>query len=108
VKGGYSLARESEHISVANIIEAIEGPIAITDCLDQSHRDCLIEHSCPCKTNWERINDAVRSALDTIPLGQMTSGCRFTFPENPSSGKAGSDGSGNGEAKDNEDTHELA
>jgi len=94
VKGGYSLAREASTISVANIIEAIEGPIALTDCLDQANRDCLIQESCTCKSNWQRINDAVRAALETIPLEQMSSGCRFTFPF----------GAGNGD----EDGHELA
>ena len=81
VKGGYSLARASDAISVANIIEAIEGPIALTDCLDQSNRDCMIADSCPCKSNWARINDAVKAALETIPLQQMSSGCRFVFPD---------------------------
>jgi FeS assembly SUF system regulator len=80
VKGGYSLARASDAISVANIIEAIEGPIALTDCLDQSNRDCMINESCPCKSNWMQINDAVKAALETIPLEQMASGCRFVFP----------------------------
>ena len=93
VKGGYSLARASDSISVANIIEAIEGPIALTDCLDQSNRDCMIEDSCPCKTNWQHINDAVKAALDTIPLAQMTAGCRFTFPPG---------------TEESNDTHELA
>ncbi|MHC4849998.1 MAG: SUF system Fe-S cluster assembly regulator [Planctomycetota bacterium] len=81
VKGGYSLARESGNISVSDIIEAIEGPIALTDCIDQTNRDCLIEQSCPCKSNWLRINMAVKAALETIPLEQMTAGCRFVFPD---------------------------
>ena len=81
VKGGYSLARASDAISVANIVEAIEGPIALTDCLDQSNRDCIISVSCPCKSNWMRINDAVKAALETIPLEQMTAGCKFVFPD---------------------------
>jgi len=93
VKGGYSLARASDSITVANIIEAVEGPIALTDCLDQSNRDCMIEEHCPCKSNWQHINEAVKAALDTIPLAQMSSGCRFTFPP------------GTEEAND---THELA
>ena len=81
VKGGYSLARPSDEISVSDIIEAIEGPIALTDCVDQTNRDCLIEESCPCKSNWLRINMAVKAALETIPLEQMTAGCKFVFPD---------------------------
>ncbi|MHC4849305.1 MAG: SUF system Fe-S cluster assembly regulator [Planctomycetota bacterium] len=88
VKGGYSLARESGRISVSDIIEAIEGPIALTDCIDQTNRDCLIEESCPCKSNWLRINMAVKAALETIPLEQMTSGCRFVFPDGAPEGEA--------------------
>ncbi|MHC4940511.1 MAG: SUF system Fe-S cluster assembly regulator [Planctomycetota bacterium] len=92
VKGGYSLAKPSNDISVSDIIEAIEGPIALTDCVDQTNRDCLIEESCPCKSNWLRINMAVKAALETIPLEQMTAGCKFVFPDGTPEGEsAGSD-----------------
>lgn len=72
VKGGYSLARDPKEISVAEIIEALEGPIAITECLDLATTDCDIEVSCPTRTNWQRINVAVRDALSDIPLSEMT------------------------------------
>jgi FeS assembly SUF system regulator len=71
VKGGYSLARDPAAISVAAIIEALEGPIAITECLDDG-AECDIEGSCPVRTNWERLNGAVRDSLDAIPLSEMT------------------------------------
>jgi len=77
VKGGYSLARPVEDISVANIIEAIEGPIALTDCIEEAGLDCFLESTCPCKENWKRVNTAVRNALAAIPLSQMNSGCQF-------------------------------
>jgi FeS assembly SUF system regulator len=77
VKGGYSLTRNVEAISVAEVIEAIEGPIAMTDCVDESGRDCIIQDSCPCSDNWQRVNTAVRDALAAIPLSTMNSGCRF-------------------------------
>ena len=70
VKGGYSLSRDPGDISVAAIIEALEGPIAITECLEHDST-CDIECSCPVRTNWERLNDAVRDSLDAIPLSEM-------------------------------------
>jgi len=77
VKGGYSLTRGMHEISVADIIEAIEGPIAMTDCVEETGRDCIIKDTCPCNENWQRVNTAVRNALSSIPLSEMNSGCRF-------------------------------
>jgi len=71
VKGGYALARPAAEISVAQIIGAIEGPIAITECLDDTVADCGIESSCPVRANWARINRAVRESLEGIPLTEM-------------------------------------
>ncbi len=78
VHGGYSLARSAERISVAEIIEALEGPIAITECLDEESSDCGIERLCPVRTNWERINRAVYGALTEIPLTEMAKTISFS------------------------------
>jgi len=72
VKGGYSLARPAARITVAQIIEAIEGPIAITECLDEEAEACGIERVCPVRSNWNRINGAIRTALSGIALSEMT------------------------------------
>lgn len=72
VKGGYSLARLPQEISMAEIIAALEGPIAITECIDVSS-DCSHERLCPVRSNWQRINAAVRGALEGITLAEMTS-----------------------------------
>jgi len=77
VKGGYSLARKPEGITVAEIIEALEGPIALTACLDDDTDQCGIEFCCPVRTNWQRINHAVRDALRAIPLSEMTTVISF-------------------------------
>ena len=77
VKGGYSLARKPEVITVAEIIEALEGPIALTECLDDGSDECGIESCCPVRTNWQRINHAVRDALRAIPLSEMTTVISF-------------------------------
>ncbi len=71
VNGGYRLAREASSISVADIITALEGPIAMTECLNEAADDCSYEATCPCRPNWERINVAIRSALGGIPLTDM-------------------------------------
>lgn len=78
VKGGYSLARSAAEITVAEIIEATEGPIALTECLDTVSDECGIEFCCPVRTNWQRINQAVRDALRDIPLSEMST--TVTFP----------------------------
>ena len=70
-QGGYRLARAPRDVSVAEVIAAIEGPIALMECQDDSTPDCGVESLCPTRTNWDRINDAIRSALEAISLEQM-------------------------------------
>jgi FeS assembly SUF system regulator len=70
VKGGYSLAIAADRISIADVIQALEGPIGITEC-SFNPGGCEQEPSCPVRTNWQRISVAVRDALDRIPLSDM-------------------------------------
>lgn len=72
VKGGFSLARRPEEVSVAEIISALEGPIAITECSVHAPRRCELERLCPVGSNWQRINQVVREALENITLSEMT------------------------------------
>lgn len=72
IKGGYGLARRPEAISVAQIIRALEGPIAVTECTDRIRGDCGLETGCPVRTNWHLINQAIFHALETITLAEMT------------------------------------
>lgn len=72
VKGGYVLARDPRSISVADVISALEGPIALTECVDERPGDCTKMAFCPVRPNWQRINDVVRDALDGITLMEMT------------------------------------
>jgi len=71
-KGGYSLARHPREISVAGIIRALEGPIAITECNDRVQGQCGLEPGCPVRANWNLINRAIHSALEKITLAEMT------------------------------------
>ena len=72
VKGGYTLARHPEEISVAEIISATEGPVAMTECTVDGPGGCDHESECPVSDNWQRINQAIQEALDGITLAEMT------------------------------------
>lgn len=69
--GGYRLARPADQINVADIVDAVEGPIAVTECSADSRGCCDLEGHCPTETNWVRINDAIRLALRGITLADM-------------------------------------
>jgi FeS assembly SUF system regulator len=70
VKGGYTLARLAEEITVGEIIRATEGPIGMTSCITEPG-SCEQESFCPVKVNWERISHAVWDAVDDVPLSEM-------------------------------------
>jgi FeS assembly SUF system regulator len=70
-KGGYVLALSAEQISVARIIDALEGPFALTECIALGPGGCEQEPVCPTRTNWHRINSAVYGALAQITLAEM-------------------------------------
>ena len=72
VKGGYSLARDPERISVAAMISALDGPIAFTECIEDTPGVCSQESICRLRTNWQRINHAVRQSLESISLAELT------------------------------------
>jgi FeS assembly SUF system regulator len=69
-RGGYQLARPPASISAAEIIDAIDGPVAITEC-SGDHSACDIETVCRTGTAWQRINDAIRQSLDGVTLAQL-------------------------------------
>ncbi len=71
VKGGYSLARKPEDVTVAQIISALDGPIAITDCSGEPNGKCELERLCSVRNNWQRINVAIRDALESLTLAEM-------------------------------------
>lgn len=70
-KGGYKLARKPSEISVAQILKALEGPIAITECLEHPEAQCEYERACPTRANWAIVNRAIRQALERISLAEM-------------------------------------
>ncbi|MGE0684109.1 MAG: SUF system Fe-S cluster assembly regulator [Candidatus Binatia bacterium] len=72
VKGGFSLARRPEDISVAEIIQVLEGPIALTQCSMHPRGQCGIERLCPVRNQWQQINRVVHEALERLTLAAMT------------------------------------
>ena len=68
--GGYQLARDPEHISAAAILDALEGPIALTECSVGSGQ-CGIEHTCSVGRTWQRLSVAIRRSLSEISLAQL-------------------------------------
>jgi len=69
--GGYSLARPASALTVADIIAALDGPIALTQCMGTNEEHCGIQSLCPTHPNWRRINDAVTRALSEVTLAEM-------------------------------------
>ena len=72
VQGGYSLARPATEISAADIIGALEGPLAITECSGESHDGCSRQDECEVSGHWPRINRAIQAALQSISLAEMS------------------------------------
>ena len=70
-QGGYSLVRSPALVSVKAVVEALDGPIAITSCTEPTPGDCSILTLCPTRANWERINRAIRDSLDEVSLDEM-------------------------------------
>ncbi|HZW59986.1 MAG TPA: SUF system Fe-S cluster assembly regulator [Woeseiaceae bacterium] len=70
VQGGYQLARDATAISAADIIDALEGPVSITEC-SASDSHCDLESVCNVGSAWQRINVAIRRALDEISLEDL-------------------------------------
>jgi FeS assembly SUF system regulator len=71
IKGGYVLAREAGAISVAEIIVALEGPIALTECSGEAVGLCELEEHCVLRNNQRAISQAVRGALENIMLSDL-------------------------------------
>ncbi len=66
--GGITLARPAAAINLAEVIEAVEGPIAMTACCDSGKHDCAMEGNCRVQPHWAVVNGAVRGALADINL----------------------------------------
>ena len=72
VNGGYVTGEEARNLRVTAIIEAMEGPISLTACVEGSHDNCALEGLCALNGRWTPVNKAMRSALNNVTLADMT------------------------------------
>jgi FeS assembly SUF system regulator len=70
-RGGYRLLRPLAAIPVADVIEAIDGPIALAACVEGSATECEAQGLCPVRGRWDPVNDAIHHALSSISLADM-------------------------------------
>jgi FeS assembly SUF system regulator len=78
MKGGYALARKPHLISIAAVIAALEGPLALTECSVDIAGLCDLESSCPIRDNQRILNQVVRGALETVMLSDLIRPLRLT------------------------------
>jgi FeS assembly SUF system regulator len=71
VAGGFTLARDPADVSVAEVVEAVDGPIALTSCVSGQVHDCAMEGHCAVRGHWGPINQAVRGALMAVTLADL-------------------------------------
>lgn len=69
--GGLQLGRPAAAITLADIVEAVEGPIALTSCVEHGKHDCALEGSCCVQPHWALVNETMRGALAGVPLTQL-------------------------------------
>ena len=69
--GGLKLARPAAAITLADIVEAVEGPIALTACVERGKHDCGLETCCSVRPHWGVVNEILRGALAGVPLTQL-------------------------------------
>ncbi len=70
VAGGFLLSRAADQISLADIVEAIDGPIALTHC-GQEGAECDLSHACAVRPHWAPVNRAVKAALADVRLADI-------------------------------------
>ena len=86
--GGYTLSGEAANITVAAIIQTLEGPISLTACVDGSDDHCDVESLCPMRGNWNKVNQAIREALEQVTLADMSLACCEFLPPTETEAKA--------------------
>ena len=69
--GGFRLERSASEISLADIVEAVEGPIAMVTCADETHNDCALDGTCRVKPHLVAVSGAFRGALAGVSLASL-------------------------------------
>jgi FeS assembly SUF system regulator len=70
-RGGYGLARAADRISVAEVVEALEGPIGLVECSTPGAQACGLELVCPARGSWDPVTRAIHGALQNLPLSAI-------------------------------------
>lgn len=78
--GGFRLARAAGVITLADIVEAVEGQIALTTCVDEDRHDCALDGRCHVKPHWAVVNEAVRGALAKVTLADLAAPVSMPAP----------------------------
>ncbi len=71
INGGYSLKKTPNQINMAHVVTALDGPIILTACVDQSDECCARAPHCTMKGQWNPVNKAMQTALQNVSLAQM-------------------------------------
>lgn len=74
IAGGYRLEKRPTELTISAIINAMEGPVSLTACVEGSDECCAIQDKCALKGRWNPVNEAIRGALDRITLADMGKG----------------------------------
>lgn len=79
-RGGYRLVRPLGEVPLSEVIVAIDGPIALTACVDGGFGLCEAEHICPVRGRWDPVNAAIRTALSAITVAEIATPRPFFMP----------------------------
>ena len=77
VNGGYRLTRSLDDITAVDIIEALDGPVALTACVEGAEDDCNVQSLCPMSGGWNRVNTAIRRALEDVTVAELCPPAEF-------------------------------
>ena len=86
VNGGYSRRRPLSQISVAEMIEALDGPVVLTACVEGAEDSCNVESLCPVSGGWNRVNKAIRNTLEEISLEELCMSAKLPELVKPTDG----------------------
>jgi len=69
--GGYLINKKPDEISVGMILHSLEGPVAITQCLDPAAKGCKRIDGCVARMLWKSLGDKIEDFLETINLNDL-------------------------------------
>lgn len=78
--GGYALERRAEDVTVAEILTALSGPVALTACVEGAEDHCAVQGTCHLRGRWDYLNGVIRSALESVTLADMIGAQHPLFP----------------------------